>query len=60
MTRCQPFFRDDLKQEEEEEGEEGEEGEEERTHSLRNVVLLELDKFDKGNIDSDRHSSPEF
>lgn len=38
-----------------------EEGEEdEKTYSVRNAVLLELCKFDKGNIDSDHHSSPEF
>jgi hypothetical protein len=37
-----------------------EEEEEERTYSLRNAELLELYKFDKGNIDNDHHSSPEF
>jgi hypothetical protein len=39
---------------------ESKEGEEEVTYSLRNGELLKLDKFDKGNIDSDHHSNPEF
>jgi hypothetical protein len=39
---------------------ESKEEEEEVTYFLRNVELLELYKFDKGNIDSDHHSSPEF
>jgi hypothetical protein len=39
---------------------ESKEEEEEVTYSLRNVELLELYKFDKGNIDSDHHSNPEF
>jgi hypothetical protein len=39
---------------------ESKEEEDEVTYSLRNEELLELYKFDKGNIDSDHHSSPEF
>jgi len=46
------LFRDDQGQEEQEK--------KGGTYSLRNVEPLELDKFDKGNIDSDHHSSPEF
>jgi hypothetical protein len=38
---------------------ESKEDEEEVTYSLRNGELLELYKFDKGNIDSDHHSNPE-